>query len=43
MTTVGKMRGCLKFVKNNGHELEKLKTMNAGLDDCNKKLEDYMN
>jgi dynein heavy chain len=43
MKKVDKMKNCLKFVKNNQTELDRLKHMNAVLDDCNKKLEDYMN
>ena len=43
MKKVDKLRGCLKFVKTNGVVLDQLKNMNAILEDCNKKLEDYMN
>lgn len=43
MKKVDQRKNCLKFVKSNGTVLDHLKTMNAVLDDCNKKLEDYMN
>jgi dynein heavy chain len=43
MKKVDKAKNCLKFVKQFPVTLEELKKNNTILDDCNKKLEDYMN